>query len=440
MHIDSSLLSFILSIGAYFPIDIIISFLLIIFLLFCSAMISGSDIAFFSLTPAQITDIKEFKTSGSKKIIQLIEKPKLLLATVLIVNTFVNITIVIVSTHITAFYTQYISYPLLSLFIQIVFVTFLLLLIGEIIPKIFAQRHALQFAQLMAQPLVLLRAIFYPLSNLMVKSTFIIDKRISKKGLDISSEDFAEAVELSAHHESTSEEEKKMLKGIAKFSDIEVKEIMKSRIDVVAVEDTTPFLELLEVIKESGYSRIPVYKETFDSVEGILYVKDLLQHLEKDNAFNWQTLVRDAFFVPENKKIDDLLKEFQSKKIHLSIVVDEYGGTAGIVTLEDIIEEIVGEINDEFDTKEVIFTKVDDNTYFFEAKTSLNDFCKILEIDDAVFEDIRGGADSLAGLILELLKKIPQKNDSVKVKNMNFIIDTVDKRRIRKIKLVLDLE
>jgi len=331
MAIDSTLLLTILSVNTYFPLNIVLGFLVIIILLLCSAMISGSEIAFFSLTPTQIADIKEFKTSGSKKIIELIEKPKLLLATVLIVNNFINITIVIISTYITTFYTQFIPYPLLTLVIQIVFVTFLLLLIGEIIPKIFAQRFALQFTQLMATPLVVMRKIFYPLSILMVKSTVIIDKRISKKGLDISPEDFSEAVELSTHHESTSEEEKKMLKGIAKFSDIDVKEIMKSRTDVVAVEKETPFLELLEIIKESGYSRIPVYKESFDNIEGILYVKDLLQHLEENNTFNWQALVRMAFFVPENKKIDDLLKEFQSKKIHFSIVVDEYGGTSGIV-------------------------------------------------------------------------------------------------------------
>jgi len=438
MNIDSSLLITILSVNTYFPLNIALGILFIIILLLCSAMISGSEIAFFSLTPTQISDIKEFRTSGSNKIIKLIEKPKLLLATVLITNTFINITIVILSTYITAFYTQFIAYPLLTLIIQIIFVTFLILLIGEIIPKIFAQRYALQFAQLMASPLVLLRVLFYPLSILMVKSTFIIDKRISQKGIDISSEDFSDAVELSTHHESTSEEEKKMLKGIAKFSDIEVKEIMKSRTEVVAVEENTPFLELLDIIKESGFSRIPVYKETFDNVEGILYVKDLLQHLGKDNSFNWQSLLRVAFFVPENKKIDDLLKEFQGKKIHFSIVVDEYGGTSGIVTLEDIIEEIVGEINDEFDTNETFFTKADEKTYFFEAKTSLNDFCKILEIDDSIFDDIRGESDSLAGLVLELLGKIPKKNDSIRVKDMTFVIDTVDKRRIKKIKVVMD--
>jgi len=314
----------------------------------------------------------------------------------------------------------------------------MLLLIGEIMPKIFAQRYALPFAQLMAAPMILVRAIFYPLSILMVKSTSVIDKRIKKKGIDLSSEDFSEALEWSTQHESTSEEEKKMFLGIAKFSDIEVKEIMKTRIDVVSVEETTPFSELLEVIKESGYSRIPVYKDTFDNITGILYVKDLLQHLEKDDTFRWQDLVRTAFFVPANKKIDVLLKEFQTKKIHLSIVVDEYGGTSGIITLEDIIEEIVGEINDEFDTNESFYTQINEKTFLFEAKTSLNDFCKILGIDDDLFEEVRGEADSLAGLVLELSGKIPQKNEKIKIHNLNFIVDTVDKRRIKKIRVELD--
>ena len=418
--------------------SIVMSLLAILFLLLCSALMSGSEMAFFSLTPSQISDIKEFTTSGSKKIIKLLEKPKLLLATLLIGINFLNIMVVIISTYISTFYFQYIPYPLLALFIQVVLVTFLILLIAEIIPKIFAQNYALPFVQFMATPLIILRTLFYPLSILMVKSTSILDKQMKNKGLDITSEDFSEALELSTYHESTSEEERKMLKGIAKFSEIDVKEIMKSRIDVVAVDVETPFTELLEIIKNSGYSRIPAYKETFDNVEGILYVKDLLQHLNETNSFNWKTLLRDAFFVPENKKIDDLLKEFQHKKIHLSIVVDEYGGTSGIVTLEDIIEEIVGEINDEFDTNEVIYTQTDEKTYFFEAKTSLNDFCKILGIDDAIFEEVRGESESIGGLILELFGKIPQKNDSTRIHNMTFVIETVDKRRIKKIKVILD--
>lgn len=405
-------------------------------LLLCSAFISGAETALFSLTPAQIAEMKHIKTSGSKGVVKLIEKPKLLLATLLIANNFVNISVVILSTYVTAHLP--LEHPVLVLFVQVILVTVLILLVGEVVPKIIAQRYALALSQFIARPVLLIRRLLYPFSMLLVGTTGIIDRKIIKKGIDISAKEFSEAIELSTQHESTTDEERKMLKGIARFSDTEVKEIMKARTEVVAVDEQTGFAELLDVIKESGYSRIPVYKETFDSIIGILYVKDLLQYLEMDNAFEWKKLVRPAFFVPENKKIDDLLKEFQTKKTHLSVVVDEYGGTSGIITLEDIIEEIVGEINDEFDVNEPAFEKIDEKTYVFEAKTSLNDFCKILEVDDAIFEEVRGEADSLGGLILELNGKIPPRNHSTRIKNYNFVIDTVDKRKIKKIKVIID--
>ncbi len=396
-------------------------------LLLCSAIISGAETALFSLTPVQIAEIKHIKTAGSKGVIKLIENPKLLLATLLIANNFVNISIVILSSYVTAHLP--LEHPVLVLFIQVVLVTLLILLVGEVIPKIIAQRYAFVLSQFIARPVLFIRQLLYPFSMLLVSTTAIIDRKIIKKGIDISAREFSEAIEMSSEHESTTDEERKMLKGIAKFSDIEVKEIMKARTDVVSVDD---------IIKESGYSRIPVYKETFDNIIGILYVKDLLQYLEMDNTFEWKKLVRPAFFVPENKKIDDLLKEFQTKKTHLSVVVDEYGGTSGIITLEDVIEEIVGEINDEFDVNEPVYEKIDEKTYIFEAKTSLNDFCKILEIDDAIFDEVRGEADSLGGLILELNGKIPARNHSTRIKNFNFVIDTVDKRRIKKIKVIID--
>jgi len=439
MEVDSlSLCSVLLNnFSEVVPLNILLGFIVLVVLLFISALISGAEIAFFSLTLSQIGDIKNFKTAVSKKIVSLLEKPKFLLATILISNNFVNIAIVIISTFITAHYATALTHPVIAFVVQVVLVTFLLLLMGEIIPKVIAHRHALSFAQFMAHPIKVLQLIFYPLSYVMVKFTSVIDKSIEKKGLDITPEDLYEAIELSTENEITSEDERKMLKGIAKFGDIEVKEIMKSRIDVIAVDETTSFAKLLDIVKESGYSRIPVFKETFDNISGILYVKDLLQHLDKNDTFQWQQLLRTAFFVPENKKIDDLLKEFQSKKIHLSIVVDEYGGTSGIVTLEDIIEEIVGEINDEFDVDEANFVKENDNTYIFEGKTSLNDFCKVLEIDDARFDDVRGDADSLAGLMLELSGKIPLRNESVQIKNMTFIALNVDKRRIKRIKVII---
>ncbi len=423
--------------AAIFPAHILWSFLALAILLCFSALISGSEIAFFSLAPEKVSEIKTHNTSSSKLIISLLEHPKYLLATILIGNNFVNIAIVVISTFITFHYASLLTHPLLGFLVQVVLVTFLLLLVGEIIPKVLAHRYAFSFAQFMARPLKVLRYFFHPLSFVMVHFTSFIDKRIQKKGLEITAEDVYEAIELSATDERTPEDERKMLKGIAKFNDIEVKEIMKSRIDVVAVDENTKFSNLLDLIRRSGYSRIPVYKETFDSITGILYVKDLLQYLDEGDSFKWQKLLRTPFFVPENKKIDELLKEFQSKKIHLSIVVDEYGGTSGIVTLEDVIEEIVGEINDEFDVDEVCYHKEDAHTYIFEGKTSLNDFCKIVEVDDAIFDDKRGDSDTLAGLMLELFGKIPDKNESINVSGMKFIAAVVDKRRIKKVKVIL---
>ncbi|MDD3875219.1 MAG: gliding motility-associated protein GldE [Bacteroidales bacterium] len=428
---------FVLLSTGFLPVKIIISLFLIIILLCGSALVSGSEIAFFSLTHAQITEIKTFKTSSSLKILKLLDKPKHLLATILISNNFINIAIVILSTFITAHYVHLLSNPLIGFLIQVVLITFLLLLFGEILPKILAHRYALPAAQFFARPILFLRVIFYPLSSIMVRFGSFIDNRIEKKHINMTSEDLFEAIELSTHDKTTTEDERKMLKGIAKFSNIEVKEIMKSRIDVVAIEESTSFDKLLHFLNESAYSRIPVYSETFDNITGILYVKDLLKHLDEDKDFNWRELLRTPFFVPENKGIDDLLKEFQARKIHLSIVVDEYGGTSGIVTLEDIIEEIVGEINDEFDVDEVNYQKINENTYIFEGKISLNDFCKIIEIDDGIFDKVRGDSDSLAGLVLELSGKIPQKNERIDFENMTFIAETVDKRRIKKVKVVI---
>jgi gliding motility-associated protein GldE len=276
--------------------------------------------------------------------------------------------------------------------------------------------------------------IFYPLSKLLVKSTSFIDKRIVRKGHDISISELSDAIEITAD-ESTPEEETKMLKGIVRFGDIEVSEIMKSRVDVTAVDVEIGFTELIEIIRESGYSRIPAFENNFDNVKGILYIKDLLAHLDKGNNYNWKFLLREAFFVPENKRINDLLHEFQEKKIHLAIVVDEYGGTSGIVTLEDIIEEIVGEISDEFDKDddEINFTKLDENNYLFDGRISLNDFYKILEIDDDIFEEVRGESDTLAGLILELEGSIPDRGDIINYQNFSFKIRSVDNRRIKQI-------
>jgi len=415
-------------------LPIIIGFMAVIVLIACSAFISGSEIAYFSLTPTQIKSLRSKKGKINELILSLLEAPKQLLATILIANNFINVAIVILSTFIINGLFDLTAYPVLSFIIQVIVVTSFILILGEIMPKIYSAFNPVKVAMMMARPIKTLITIFYPLSSLLVKSSAIIDKRISRKGTQLSMSELSEAIELTSD-ENTPAEERKILKGIVKFSDTEAKEIMKSRVDVTAVDVLTSYHQLLKIILDSGYSRIPAYQENFDKISGILYVKDLLPHLDKPDDFEWNSLLRPAFFVPENKKINDLLLEFQKMKIHLAIVVDEYGGTSGIVTLEDIIEEIVGEISDEFDTEEdeINYTKIDEHNYIFEGKTLLNDFCKILEIDDTVFDDVKGESETLAGLILELEGKIPKVNERTKFHDFEFKIKKVDNRRIEQI-------
>ena len=423
-----------------FSFGVVIGIIAIACLLLFSSLISGSEIAFFSLSPNQLHDVQLGKSRLNKLIIRLLERPKRLLATILITNNFTNVGIVILSTYVINEMFDISGFRILGFIVQVIVVTALILLIGEIMPKIYATQYSLKFIHFMARPMEFLIRIFYPLSSIMVKSTNIIDKRILKKGHNISMSELSDAIELTVD-ENTREEEKKILKGIVKFGDIDVKEIMKSRVDVTAVEIKIPFNELLDIIREAGYSRVPVFEDNFDKISGILYIKDLLAHLNENENFQWQSLLRPAFFVPENKMISDLLKEFQEKKIHLAIVVDEYGGTSGIVTLEDIIEEIVGEINDEFDAsnEEIIYSKLDENNFVFEGKTSLNDFCKILNIEDRIFEEVKGDSDTLAGLILEMEGKIPEKNESIAYGNFLFKIEAVDKRRIKRIRVTINV-
>lgn len=422
-----------------FTIGIAVSILVILVLLLCSALVSGSEIAFFSFDPAHLNEIRNNPTKKNKLILRLLESPKRLLATILISNNFINVAIVILSTYITAelFYLN--EFPLLAFVIQVILVTSLILLVGEILPKIYATQHAVRFARFMVNPMQFLIRLFFPLSTMLVNSTSFIDRRLARKGHNISMSELSEAIDLTrgdeVHHEET-----KILKGIVKFADIEVKEIMKARTDVTAVDISMRFKDLLDLILKSGYSRIPAFRESFDDICGILYIKDLLPYLHLKGNYKWQDLLRPAFFVPENKKINDLLQEIQEKKIHMAIVVDEYGGTSGIVTLEDILEEIVGEISDEFDDKEdqISYTKLNDHDYIFEGKTSLNDFSKILDIDPDDFDEVKGESDSLAGLILELEGKIPEKEASIKFRNFTFKILAVDNRRIKQIKVTID--
>jgi gliding motility-associated protein GldE len=423
-----------------FTLEILISLAGIVVLLFCSALISGSEVAFFSITPSQLNDLKVKKLRKGDTIMKLLEMPRRLLATVLIANNFVNVAIVILSTYITKEIFNFNEFPLWAAFlIQVVVVTALILFTGEILPKIYATQKNIEFAKFMALPMILLVKISRPLSSILVNSTNLIDKKLKSKASDISMSELSDAIELTSD-ETTREEERKILKGIIKFTDLDVKEIMKARLDVIAVDMKTGFHDLLNIITESGFSRIPVYEESFDNIKGILYIKDLLSHLDKDDSFNWQKLVRDAFFVPENKRINDLLQEFQEKKIHMAVVVDEYGGTSGIVTLEDIIEEIVGEIDDEHDvsTDEEFYRRLDKNRYLFKAKTSLNDFCKIIGIEDKIFDEVKGESDTIAGLILEILGKIPGPGENVEYGQFTFTIKSVDKRRIKELIVKVD--
>ena len=423
---------------AQFPADysLYISLLALVILLLLSALISGSETSFFSLNSVQLEELDLLDSSRSKKIILLLKKPKQLLATILIANNFVNVAIVILSAYITAMLFSFANYPILGFFIEVIIVTFILLLLGEITPKIYANQYNVKFALQVSGIIFIIHKTLVPLSRVLAFSTSVVDKRITKKGHDISKSDLDEAIELTTGEEST-EEEKNMLKGIVKFADMETSEIMKARVDVLAIDYDSPFDEIMKSVILSGFSRIPVYQESLDKIEGVLYVKDLLPYLNESSSFKWNKLIRPAFFIPENKKINELLQEFREKKIHLAIVVDEYGGTSGIVTLEDILEEIVGEINDEFDDihSEIEFERIDDKTYIFAAKTSIIDFSKVLKIDEDVFDDIEGDYDSLAGLLLEIYGNIPKKGTKVSHANYHFEVLELDYKRLKKIKI-----
>lgn len=405
-----------------------------LFLLFCSAMISGSEVAFFSLDASKWEDEKD--STSEAQIKKMLHKPNHLLATILISNNFINVAIIILSTYMTDSLLDYNQYPILGFIIQVVVVTFALLLIGEVIPKVYANQKTLTFAKRMSGPLTILSALFKPLSQLLVSSTSIIEKRFNAKGYQISVDDLSSALDLAGEND-TKEEEKRILRSIVEFGNIQVKEIMKSRVDVTALNQSTTFEEVKKVVISSGYSRIPVYKENFDTVIGVLYIKDLLPFLNHED-FNWSNLIRTPFFVPEGKMIDDLMREFQEKKIHLAIVVDEYGGTSGVVTLEDIIEEIVGDINDEFDDDGIQFSKLDNSNYIFEGKTSLNDVLKTIDGEIDFFDDIKGESDTLAGLILEMKGNIPENGEELNYEHYLFTVESVDKTRVKRVKITIN--
>ena len=435
-------LFFIINSIAQQPIDyhLILSLLALVFLLFLSALISGSETSFFSLNNVQLKDIDLMDTPKSNMLVKLISKPKHLLATILIANNFVNVAIVILSSYITAMIFNFSEFPVLGFFIEVILVTFILLLLGEITPKIYASQYNVRFALMVTKPLFYIHKLLFPLSRILAFSTAIVDKRIVKKGHDISKSELDEAIELTAGEDS-SKEEKEMLKGIVKFADMETSEIMKARVDISAISSVVSFKEVMQTVIKSGFSRIPVYTDSLDNIKGILYIKDLLPYFDKPSTFEWNHLKRQVFFVPENKKVNELLQEFREKKIHLAIVVDEYGGTSGLITLEDILEEIVGEINDEFDdlNANVDFEKIDEATYIFAAKTSIIDFSKVIDVDEDIFDDIEGDYDSLAGLFLEIFRDIPKKGSNVSYLNYKFEVIELDYKRIKKIKVnILD--
>lgn len=420
-----------------------LAILIFLFLLILSGLISSSEIAFFSLDPDEKQQLQDNKEPQGSEILQLLEKPQELLATILITNNFVNIGVVIISSYIFNF-----LYPLVDggldafrIFLEIVVITFTILLFGEIMPKIYANRYSLKVAKIMAKPLYNTGRIppFSWLKKMLVNGSDFILSKAKRKAIEVSTDDLENAIALTREADSD-DEEHKILEGIVNFGNTDVKQIMCARIDTVAIDTAKDFSELMELIIQSGYSRIPAYEGTFDEVKGILFVKDLLPHLDQPKDFNWQSLLRTPFFVPENKKIDDLLKEFQEKKMHMAVVVDEYGGASGVVTLEDVLEEIVGEITDEFDDENVVYTKVDDVTYVFEGKTALVDMYKLLDLDGKIFEEIKGESDSIGGFLIEQSGKIMLNNESITVEGIKFIVESSDKKRIKMVKVILPNE
>ncbi|RUA30598.1 MAG: hypothetical protein DSY76_02390 [Bacteroidetes bacterium] len=420
-----------------FTLDALFSIISIIVLIITSGLISGSEIAFFSLEPNDIEEIKSNKADESVGILRLLENPKKLLASILISNNFINVSIVLISTHLTQVLFNFEGYELIGFIIQVIGITSILLLFGEIIPKIYAKNNGLMFVRLMAGPLSFTQKLFKPLVHALVYSTNIIDKRISKKKNALSMTDLSEVVDLTASNkEGNHVDETMILKGIATYGETDVKEIMKARVDISAIEINSSFDEVLNSVREWGYSRIPIYEETLDEIKGILYIKDLLSFIDK-KEFPWTKKIRKAFFVPENKKINDLLQEFRQKRIHMAIVVDEYGGTSGLVTLEDILEEIVGDINDEFDiqNEDFVYNQVDDNTWVFEAKTTLLDLCKVININSDIFDEVKGESDSIAGLILEIKGDFPEEGEEIEFENIIFKVLSMDARRISRVQV-----
>lgn len=416
-------------------IKIITGLIILAALLIVSGLMSASEVAYFSLRPEDIERIKNQKSKKSQTLIRLYEIPEKLLSTILVANNTVNIAIVLLAAFISTQLFDFGSNHLFGFIVEVIAITSLLLFFGEIMPKVYAARNNVSMALLMAGMLSFLEKLFKPVTSLLLISTSYVKKRATTYKSTISMDDLSDALDLTSDQLI---EDEKILKGIVNFGNINVSEIMCPRIDVTAVDIKSGFSKIIPVIISSGFSRIPAYSGTFDNVKGILYAKDVLPYMNNPDSFRWQSLLRPAYFVPETKKINDLLKEFQTKKNHMAVVIDEYGGTSGIVTLEDILEEIVGEITDESDEDEILYRKLDDNTFIFEAKILLNDFFKVMELDDDYFDTVRGESETLAGLILELTGEIPQKNQTINHGKFTFVIESADRRRIKQLRVTLN--
>ncbi len=427
----------------------LIAVVFFVVLLFCSALISGTEVAFFSLSKTEIIKISE-ESKEQNPVVLLLQKPSKLLATILITNNFINILIVLIFASLgeVFFKDQNLSLTLIGFTlpsnlikfsIEVVLVTFLILLFGEVLPKVYASRRALKFCNLMCRPLQFLTFFLTPLSSPLINLTNIIEKKLGSKNSNFSVEILSKALELTSEG-STTKEEQKILEGIVSFGNTETVQIMKPRIDIFALSHDEPYSEVLTKILHHGYSRNPVYKDSIDNIVGVLYSKDLLGFLDK-KEFQWQELLREPFFVPENKKLDDLLVDFRERKNHLAVVVDEYGGTSGIVTLEDVIEEIVGEINDEFDTDDLSYSKIDVNNYIFDGKITIKDFCKVLEdTNEEKFEEYKGESETIAGFILEISGKFPKIGEKINFDIYTFTIEALDRKRIKQLKVTRNHE
>ena len=421
-----------------FQVFYLVSLAVIVVLLGMSAMISASEVAFFSLKADDLDRCRDSDDDPSRHILDLLKRPRLMLATILIANNFVNVGIVTISTFL-MWAMAGTHQPAQTIVGAVTLVTTIVItFFGEIVPKVYATRRNMKIARLTASGWLLVEKLFRPLSYVLMGMSSIIERRISKRGYNSTVEELHQALELTTDNPETSVDEREILRGIVNFGTLTVKQVMKSRLEISTADVELDFFELLETVRKSGYSRIPVYRGTIDHIEGILYTKDLLPYLGESRNFQWQRLLRPGFFIPETKRLDSLLRDFQSKRVHIAIVSDEYGGTSGLVTLEDLIEEIIGEINDEFDEVSSLHQRIDNKTYIFEGKISLHDFCKTLDLEPQYFDEVKGESESLGGLILELNKTMPAAGEIIKYDRFTFDILTVDEKRIQRIRVQIN--